>query len=480
MPTTSNVISALGFWALIVFSALYIFSRRSKHLPPGPGIRSLLQLTSDNWLDTFLQWKRTYGSLTYLNLAGTGVLVFHTHKAAADLMDRRSSIYSSRPRLIVALEILCGNMFPGFMPYNDLYIRTRKVAHEAIHSKEAAQIYRPIQQKEALLLCRNLLTCSSSSHSWEGELERATTSVMLSILYNHPTLSSTADAPIIAEVKDLNSAIAYAAFPGTYLVEFFPWMKYLPSSIAPWKRKAEAHSKRATKTFVDLFLSVDDSEAECPSFSGLLARGQPQHKLSNEHCAWLTASLLVAGVDAVHGTIGWLILALVLNPSVQAQCQKELDAVVGRERPPSFEDLERLQYVRAAVKECIRWNLATPFGIPHLSTQDDWYEGQFIPKGTICIPNVVGMNRDPEVYGEDAHEFNPSRFLDESGRMKKMASDTRDEGHASFGFGRRICLGRYVANDTLFIYTATLLWAFTMHAENPPSPDQYVFGGVVM
>ncbi|KAF8870943.1 hypothetical protein CPB85DRAFT_697174 [Mucidula mucida] len=36
----------------------------------------------------------------------------------------------------------------------------------------------------------------------------------------------------------------------------------------------------------------------------------------------------------------------------------------------------------------------------------------------------------------------------------------------------RICLGRYVANDTLFIYTATLLWAFTMHAENPPSPDQ--------
>ncbi|KAF8870945.1 hypothetical protein CPB85DRAFT_1171187, partial [Mucidula mucida] len=67
--------------------------------PAWSWIRSLLQLTSDNWLDTFLQWKRTYGSLTYLNLAGTGVLVFHTHKAAADLMDRRSSIYSSRPRL---------------------------------------------------------------------------------------------------------------------------------------------------------------------------------------------------------------------------------------------------------------------------------------------------------------------------------------------------------------------------------------------
>ncbi len=164
---------------------------------------------------TFAPSDRSAGSLTYLNLAGTGVLVFHTHKAAADLMDRRSSIYSSRPRLIgelcaamaftaclrrvpVALEILCGNMFPGFMPYNDLcvlvslhstsmrlilqrYIRTRKVAHEAIHSKEAAQIYRPIQQKEALLLCRNLLTCSSSSHSWEGELERYEKAVFLNV-----------------------------------------------------------------------------------------------------------------------------------------------------------------------------------------------------------------------------------------------------------------------------------------------------------
>ncbi len=92
---------------------------------------------------------------------------------------------------------------------------------------------------------------------------------MLSILYNHPTLSSTTDAPIIAEVKDLNSAIAYAAFPGTYLVEFFPWMKYLPSSIAPWKRKAEAHSKRATKTFVDLFLSVDVSQLASRLYPGL-------------------------------------------------------------------------------------------------------------------------------------------------------------------------------------------------------------------
>ena len=88
---------------------------------------------------------------------------------------------------------------------------------------------------------------------------RSTTSVIFRILYNHPTLSSVTDAAVIAEVKELIEAIAYAAFPGTHLVEFFPWMKYIPSSIAPWKRKAEDHSLRATKIFLELFRSVDVS-----------------------------------------------------------------------------------------------------------------------------------------------------------------------------------------------------------------------------
>ena len=44
----------------------------------------------------------------------------------------------------------------------------------------------------------------------------------------------------------------------------------------------------------------------------------------------------------------------------------------------------------------------------------------------------------------------------------------------------RICLGRYVANDTLFIYLATILWAFSVQADSPPSPTDYDYGGVVL
>jgi len=47
------------------------------------------------------------------------------------------------------------------------------------------------------------------------------------------------------------------------------------------------------------------------------------------------------------------------------------------------------------------------------------------------------MNGDPDVYGPDAHEFKPERHLDENGQLKPSPVDTKDEGHVSYGFGRR-------------------------------------------
>jgi cytochrome P450 len=55
-------------------------------------------------------------------------------------------------------------------------------------------------------------------------------------------------------------------------------------------------------------------------------------------------------------------------------------------------------------------------------------------------------------------QFNPARYLDEKGQVKVLM-DAHEEGHPSFGYGRRICPGRYVAEGTLAIDFATLLWA---------------------
>lgn len=169
-----------------------------------------------------------------------------------------------------------------------------------------------------------------------------------------------------------------------------------------------------------------------------------------------------AGTETTASTMAWWMLAMATNPDAQKRAQAEIDTVVGRSRLPSFADFEHLPYTRAMVKEVLRWRPVVPVGSPHRSIKDDWYEGHFIPAGTVCITNVWAINHDTTIYGEDAALYNPSRHLDEHGRLAPSPPDTKEQSHATYGFGRRICLGMHVANNALFMYIAMVVWAMNI------------------
>jgi cytochrome P450 len=185
--------------------------------------------------------------------------------------------------------------------------------------------------------------------------------------------------------------------------------------------------------------------------------------------------------------MAWWILAMLAYPETQARAQAELDAVVGRARLPTFADYSSLPYIRAMVQEILRWRPVAPLGIPHQLTEDDWYDGMFIPKGTICIPNVWHMNHDPGVYGENVAHFDPARHLDANGDINILGPSNIKEGHVSYGFGRRECPGRHMANNSLFIDIAIILWASKIERKKdalgkmlPLDVDGHVDKGIVM
>ena len=156
-------------------------------------------------------------------------------------------------------------------------------------------------------------------------------------------------------------------------------------------------------------------------------------------------------------------------PETQARAQAELDAVVGRTRLPTFADYPHLPYIRAMVKELLRWRPIVPLNTPHRSMEDDWYEGTFLPKGTICLANTWQMNRDPEIFGKNTEDFDPGRYLDANGDMAPGLSELKKDGHFSYGFGGRICVGRYMADNSVFINIAILLWAMNIERKKDAS-----------
>jgi len=68
---------------------------------------------------------------------------------------------------------------------------------------------------------------------------------------------------------------------------------------------------------------------------------------------------IIQTVSAVQ----FFFLAMALYPEVQKKAQAEIDAVIGNNRLPDFSDRDALPYINAIVKEAMRWQPVTPFGM---------------------------------------------------------------------------------------------------------------------
>ena len=108
--------------------------------------------------------------------------------------------------------------------YNYSYRRMRKAANEKL-TTTSVKGFCEIQMKEAVVLAYDLL---DNPARWERHLRRTAASSTLSIVYGHPTLMSEQDH-IVRVINDFSNRILHASGMGAHLVEFLPWLRYLPS-----------------------------------------------------------------------------------------------------------------------------------------------------------------------------------------------------------------------------------------------------------
>lgn len=154
-----------------------------------------------------------------------------------------------------------------------------------------------------------------------------------------------------------------------------------PRFLAPWLKNMR---KPTAKNF---FYALAAEAAETDgndSYSKKLFEQAPKYNLSDTELSTLSGSLFGAGSDTSSSTLVTFVLACCAFPETLPKAWEELDRVVGPHCSPNFEDEPKLVYVKAFVKEVLRWrSVAIIGGQPHAPIQDEIYKVvQVTPK---CI-----------------------------------------------------------------------------------------------
>jgi cytochrome P450 len=154
---------------------------------------------------------------------------------------------------------------------------------------------------------------------------------------------------------------------------------------------------------------------------------------------------------------------MLLFPSVAQTARKELDLICGSSLP-TLAHAPSLPYIRAMVKETMRWMPTAIMGVPHAAIRDDEYMGYRIPAGAGIIMNVWTVQNDPARH-PNPRRFDPSRYLNDTLSAAESAnhSEAGKRDHFLFGAGRRLCQGMHIAERSMFLAIARLLWAFEFH-----------------
>ncbi|KAF8313151.1 cytochrome P450 [Cantharellus anzutake] len=174
-------------------------------------------------------------------------------------------------------------------------------------------------------------------------------------------------------------------------------------------------------------------------------------------------NILTAARDTTATLLTFTTYLLCLHPDVMATLRKEVLTYVPN-GPPTFDDVRKMRYLRAVLNETLRLFPPAPLNLrsSRLSTllpPDQTTNGKpiYIPGGTTVLFTPLLMQRRKDLWGSDADEFDPERWIDKE-RVKKMTDDPFM--FLPFGAGPRICLGRNFAYNQASFIMIRILQAF--------------------
>ncbi|CAG7994467.1 unnamed protein product [Penicillium olsonii] len=484
MSTTSIV----TIFAICVSILLVIFrwnkgnSDTETKLLKLPLIGDLHSSPLDKPLLNWDSWARDNGPVAIPKLFGIiPVVVLNSYDAVTELFSRRSQWYSNRPAS-VSMEMITDDKSgqSKFTLMHD-YDEHLKLHHRILAPSLGAlgsPRYRPLivlESKQLLVDLLNAVRTSPgeiSTHSIFPLLERTQASIILALHYG--LRIADCEQKILHDVIDIQTQITHvAATPA--MPDFIPLLRHLPAFFSPWKRAAD----KLYAAQVDLYLRLFNHGRQSPGWNATkqaisTAEKSGIDKVPDLDIAFNMATSVQGGMETFPRQILWLFIAALHRPSFVTRAHALLDEVVGRDRMPLFSDRAGLKFIDAIASEILRWRPIAPGAIPRRADRDDEIDCIKIKEGVTIMANAWGIGRDAKVFDPalgDLDDFVPERWLRvvDGGEEKLMT----ELPLPVFGQGRRMCQGKRVATDGLYMQIASILWAFDIEAADGEEVDPW-------
>ncbi|XP_006457263.1 hypothetical protein AGABI2DRAFT_123130 [Agaricus bisporus var. bisporus H97] len=456
---------SLFIFCLCLCLAIHILYRyRQKRFfprPPGPFgwplIGNALQLPLERMHIFYEELGRKFGSgILYVEALGQPIIVINDVQIAIDLLEKRSLIYSSRPRSVMLHDLIKADKFFGIMAYGDEWKNSRRIFQQYFSFKNMLRVEDKILTFVRTFFLPNIL---EDPEDFDEHIRSCIGGASLSLIYGLPV--QRINDPFIHSIAEPSKRSGEAASAGKYLVNIIPILKYIPewmpgTTFKRVAREIRVDLNRITNVpFENVLKNMRDGTAPESFVSVSLEdhRHRPNFEMQETSIKYAAAQIFGGAYDTTVASMKTFILVMLLYPDIQQKVHEEIDSVIGFDQLPDFSDKVRLPYLSAVLKELLRWNPITPLVIPHCTTADDVYEGYYIPKGSIVLANAHAMLHNPDNYPNPV-EFRPERFM-------KEGVEILDPFTAGvFGFGRRICPGSHVAQSILYIIAASFLSLF--------------------
>ncbi|KZM21436.1 uncharacterized protein EKO05_0006299 [Ascochyta rabiei] len=424
------------------------------------------------------------GIIRTLGFFHTDRLIVSSPAALSDILVNKSYDFEKPPWTRAFLRKFLGDGL--LMSEGGEHKHHRKQIMPAFHFRHIKELY-PVFWSKSMEFCDAVKTSLAEDASKILEIGHYSTQVTLDIIglaglgRDIASLRSSEDELVKNYEEILEPTVEKGIYFACHLI--FP-----PRLIAmlPWKlnervKITTGNLKRICTDFVvDRKAKMKHESRESRDILSIMIRS---NNFSDENLVDQLLTFMAAGHETTSSALTWASHLLSKHPDIQDRLRYEIHEYIPDPQAlsdPNFdvaELLESMPYLNGVCNEVLRLYPTIPL-TARLSVRDTTVTGVFIPKGTIVFVVPWAVNRNPALWGEDAEDFVPERWIDKAtGRATMNGGADSNFAFLTFLHGPRSCIGERFARAELRALLAAFVGHFEMEMADPN--ERIIVGGTI-